>query len=156
MSFVAQDPNFRERVTASFERQSFLRLLGARITALEPGCCTVEIPARDDLRQQHGHLHAGVTTTIADVAAGYAAYTLMPADSSVLSLEFKVNLLAPARGDRLVARAEVVKPGRTATVVRADVVGVTAEGEQPVATMLATMFCLENRPDRPTDPSDKA
>lgn len=147
MPFVAEDPNFRQRVRESFDRQTFLQTLGAVLTLVEPGRCEVELASRDDLCQQHGYLHAGVTTTIADVAAGYAAFSLMPADSSVLTVELKINLLAPAEGDRLCARAHVEKAGKTLTVVRADVVAVTGGREQQVASMLATMFCLRGRPE---------
>lgn len=151
MTLTAKDPNYAERVRDSFARQSFLRLLDARIVALEPGRCTIEMPTREDLCQQHGFVHAGVTSTLADTASGYAAYSLMPADSSVLTVEFKVNLLAPAQGERLVATAEVEKAGQTLVVVRARVEGVGPQGSKPVATMLATMMCLRGRSDgRPT------
>jgi uncharacterized protein (TIGR00369 family) len=145
MTFVAQDQDFGARVQASFNRQTFLHTLGARLTSIEPGRCTIELAARSDLCQQHGYLHAGVTTTIADVAAGYAAYSLMPADTSVLTLEFKINLLAPAKGERLIARAEVLKPGKRLTVVRSDVVAIAGGRERLVATMLATMFCVHGQ-----------
>ncbi len=145
--FIPTDPNFRERVAASFDRQAFLATIGARMTVLEPGYCELTMSPRPDLCQQHGHVHAGATTTLADTAAGYAAYSLMPAGSAVLTTEFKVNLLNPARGDVLVARARVIKAGRTLTVVRSDVVGVTGATEKPVATMLATMMCLADSPD---------
>ena len=95
------------------------------------------------MTQQHGYLHAGVVTTIADSAAGYAAYSLMPAGSEVLSVEFKVNLLRPAKGERFRARAEVIEAGKTLTVVQADVFAVTEQGDQLIATMLGTMICLK-------------
>jgi uncharacterized protein (TIGR00369 family) len=106
----------------------------------------VELPFRADLTQQDGFLHAGVITTVADSAAGYAAYTLMPAGSRVLSIEFKVNLLRPARGELFLARAEVIKAGRTLTVVRADVFATREISEKElVATMQGTMMCLRKR-----------
>jgi uncharacterized protein (TIGR00369 family) len=123
-----------------------MNLIGARLSLVEPGVVEISLPYRADLAQQDGYLHAGILTTIADSACGYAAYSLMPAGSAVLSVEFKVNLLRPARGLTFVARAEVIKPGRTLTVVRADVFGIAGNGgnaeRELVATMLSTMICL--------------
>jgi uncharacterized protein (TIGR00369 family) len=127
-------------VRESFARQPFMSLLGARMTAVRPGEVEVEVACRDDLTQQNGFVHAGVVTSIADVACGYAAHTLMPPDSDVLSVEFKLNLMAPAIGDRLVARARVVKAGRTLSVCAADVFAHAGGTERVVATMLATMI----------------
>jgi uncharacterized protein (TIGR00369 family) len=139
----ATNPNFAADVTNSFAQQAIMRLIGARLARVEPGVVEIELPFRADLTQQDGYLHAGVITTVADSAAGYAAYTLMPAGSRVLSIEFKVNLLRPARGDLFVARAEVIKAGRTLTVVRADVfAGRTNSEKELVATMQGTMMCL--------------
>lgn len=121
-----------------------MNLIGAELVRVEPGIVEVAVPYRSDLAQQHGYMHAGIVTTIADSAAGYAAYTLMPAGSEVLSVEFKVNLLRPARGKSFLAHAEVIKPGRTLTVARSDVFGIGESGERElVATMLATMICLQ-------------
>jgi uncharacterized protein (TIGR00369 family) len=120
-----------------------MNLLGAGLTLVEAGVVEITLPYRADLAQQHGYLHAGVVTTIADSAGGYAAYSLMPAGSEVLSVEFKVNLLRPAQGETFVARAEVIKAGKTLTVVRADVFSIEANGERKlVATMQGTMMCL--------------
>ena len=117
--------------------------IGAELLIVEPGKVEIALPYRSDLTQQHGYMHAGIITTIADTACGYAAYTLMPAGSEVLSVEFKVNLLRPAKGERFVAVANVLKPGRTLTVVRADVFGISESDERElIATMLATMICL--------------
>lgn len=146
-ALTPKDPDYRAKVEASFARQAFLATIGAHMTALEPGRCTLELPTRADLCQQHGFVHAGATTTLADTAAGYAAFSLMPAGSAVLTTEFKVNLLSPAKGDKLVARAEVLKPGRTLIVVRSDVYGVEGGKETLVATMLATMICLAGASD---------
>ncbi len=145
--FTPKDPDYRAKVEASFARQAFLATIGARMTALEPGLCTLDLPTRPDLCQQHGFVHAGATTTLADTAAGYAAFSLMPAGSAVLTSEFKVNLLSPAKGEKLVARAEVIKPGKTLIVVRSDVWGVEGEKETLAATMLATMICLAGASD---------
>jgi uncharacterized protein (TIGR00369 family) len=129
-----------DQVRASAEKQNFLKLIGAELTHVAPGEVEFSLRYRDDLTQQHGFVHAGVITTIADVACGYAAYSLMPEGSEVLSVEFKVNLLRPAAGTRFIARARVIKPGKTLTIAQADVFAVTAEGEKQVATMLATMI----------------
>src|SRR5688572_18846584 len=137
------NPSFAADVTNSFAQQRVMTLIGARLTRVEPGIVEIELPFRADLTQQDGYLHAGVITTVADSAAGYAAYTLMPAGSRVLSIEFKVNLLRPARAELFVARAEVIKAGRTLTVVRADVFASGANSERElVATMQGTMMCL--------------
>jgi uncharacterized protein (TIGR00369 family) len=129
-----------DQVRPSAEKQEFLNLIGAELTRVAPGEAEFSLPYREDLTQQHGFIHGGVITTIADVACGYAALTLMPDASEVLSVEFKVNLLRPAAGTRFIARARVLKPGKTLTVAQADVFAVTAEGEKQVATLLATMI----------------
>jgi len=140
---VTTDPR---QVRDSLARQSFLRLLGAEATVVEPGHVVLELPFRDDLCQQNGLLHAGVITSVADSACGYAALTLMPAGSDVLSVEFKVNLLAPGQGDRFRADATVVRSGRTLTVCQAEVRAVTpGQPETVVALMQATMIA---RPPR--------
>ncbi len=138
-----KDPNFENRVRANFVEQRVMSLIGASLTVVEPGLVEIEIPNREDLAQQNGFMHAGIVTTVLDSACGYAAYTLMPADSSVLSVEFKVNLLAPADGDLITARAEVKRYGNTLTVCTADAF---ADGKI-CATMLATMICRTVKPD---------
>ena len=136
-------PSFTEEIQGSFARQAIMHLIGAELSLVEPGVVEIKLPYRADLTQQNGYLHAGIVTTIADSACGYAAYSLMPASSEVLSVEFKVNLLRPARGEMFVARAEVVKSGRTLTVVRADVSSIAGSGDKElVATMLGTMICV--------------
>ncbi|MCH9647316.1 MAG: PaaI family thioesterase [Deltaproteobacteria bacterium] len=146
MSFEPRDPHFERRVRDSFSRQKAMETLGARVARVAAGEVDLELPFRDDLTQQHGFLHAGIVTTVLDSACGYAAFSLMAADQAVLSVEFKVNLLAPAKGDLLVARARVKRPGRTLTVVTGDAVMVTGEEEVTIATMVGTMMALENRP----------
>jgi len=142
------NPSFAADVAASFAQQPIMELIGAELSLVELGVVEITLPYRDDLTQQHGYLHAGVITTIADSAAGYAAYSLMPAGSEVLSVEFKVNLLRPAKGETFVARAVVIKAGRTLTVVRADVFSIAANGDRElVATMQGTMMCLLPNPD---------
>jgi uncharacterized protein (TIGR00369 family) len=148
---AALDPGRERRCRESFARQAFVLHLGGAMEEIATGRAVLRLPFRPELAQQHGFFHAGALTTLADTAAGYAAYTLMPEDSAVLTVEFKMNLLRPARGAVAVARAEVLKPGRTLLAVRADVF-CTAEGggaEELAATMLATMMCVQNRPDVP-------
>src|SRR5215510_3761689 len=138
MTFEAQNPGFAELVRESFAAQRMMQVINAQLTRVDPGVVEITMPYREDLTQQHGYVHAGIVTTIADTACGYAAYTLMPVGSEVLSVEFKVNLLRPARGERFVAHAAVIKPGRTLTVVQADVFGFQGEQKELLATMLAT------------------
>jgi uncharacterized protein (TIGR00369 family) len=144
MAFQVSNPRFAEDIKQSFAQQSIMGLIGAEVTVPEAGVVEIALPYRADLTQQHGYLHGGIVTTIADSAAGYAAYSLMPAGAEVLSIEFKVNLLRPAKGKSFLAHAEVIKPGRTLTVARADVFGIGESGDRElVATMLATIICLQ-------------
>lgn len=123
--------------------------LGAQLAHVAPGVVEIRVPFRDQLTQQHGYFHAGVTGTIADTACGYAAYTLMPADATVLTVEYKLNLLAPADGEELIARAKVVKAGRTLTICSADVFVRRNGDEKQCALMLATEMCLAGKADLP-------
>jgi uncharacterized protein (TIGR00369 family) len=140
------DPDFEPRVRESFARQRVMMTIGARLGKVAPGAIEIELPFRSDLTQQHGFLHGGIVTTIADSACGYAALSLMPPAAAVLTVEYKVNLLAPARGERFVARGRVLRPGRTLTVCEAEVVALDGGVETPVALMLATMMALLDRP----------
>ena len=124
--------------------------LGAKLEKVEPGLVEIALPYRPQLSQQHGYFHAGVVTTVADSAAGYAGFSLMPAGSSVLSVEFKVNLLAPAHGDRLVARGRVVRSGRTITVCSMEA-EVERDGVRAVCMVgQGTLMCLPGTPGRPS------
>ncbi len=146
-NFEPADKDFGVRVRASFGRQSIMGLIGAELSEVSPGRAVIELPFRADLCQQHGFFHAGVTTTIADSAGGYAAFSLFPADASVLTTEFKINLVAPAAGERLRAVGQVVKPGRTLTVCDVEVFAL-ADGRQKLcAKMLQSLICLANQPD---------
>ncbi|MFC3229658.1 PaaI family thioesterase [Marinibaculum pumilum] len=148
-TFGPADPGFETRVRDSFARQQVMRTLGVAMAALTPGRCELQMPFAPAFTQQHGFLHAGIVTTVADSAAGYAAYSLMPEDSSVLTVEFKQNLLAPAAGRLLIARAAVVRPGRQLSVVQSEAFVADAAGtEKAIALMQATMICLPGRPDR--------
>ena len=121
--------------------------IGARLARVAPGEVDIELPYRDDLTQQHGYLHAGIVGTVLDSACGYAAYSLMPPDAAVLAIEFKLNLLAPAFGERVIARGRVKKAGRTIIVCDADAFAVTAGEEKLVASMTGTMMCVMGRPE---------
>jgi uncharacterized protein (TIGR00369 family) len=145
MAWQARDPAFAERVRTSFDQQVFMGTLGARLGHVAPGEVDIELPVRDALVQQHGFVHAGALASVLDSAAGYAAFTLMPAGAAVLSIEFKVNLLEPARGAAIVARGRVVRAGRTISVCRADAVAVDGGRETLVATLTGTMMCVEGR-----------
>jgi uncharacterized protein (TIGR00369 family) len=147
MSFVVTNPDFADRVRGSFARQAAMQLIGARLTAVEPGRCVIELPVRADLTQQHGFVHGGVVGMIADCAGGYAGFTRMPADASVLTVEYKINMLAPAAGDLLIASGEVLKPGRTLSIVRADVVAVQGDRRTRVATMQQTLMVMHGVAD---------
>jgi uncharacterized protein (TIGR00369 family) len=144
-----RDPDWDRKVRESFARQTVMKTIGASIEALEPGQCEILLPYRRDLCQQHGYLHAGITTAVADSAAGYAAFSLMPPGASVLTVEFKVNLMAPASGERFFAQGRVIKPGRTLLVVEAEVLAEEKGSRKSVAHMLATMMCLINTNDQP-------
>jgi uncharacterized protein (TIGR00369 family) len=128
-----------ERVRASFSRQGAMATIGAELANVAAGRIAITVPVEPRLSQQHGFLHAGVVVAALDSACGYAALTLMPADAEVLTVELKVNLLAPASGDRIVAEGEVVRAGGTLTVCRGDAYAEQGSGRTHVATMLATM-----------------
>lgn len=145
--FEIQDPNFEARVRESFARQRVMQTIGASLTRVSPGEVEIELPFREDLTQQHGFLHAGVVTTIVDTACGYAAYSLMPANAAVLTVEYKVNFVSPAIGERIIARGRVTKAGRTVTVCAGDVFALRNGREKLVATLLATMMTVRDRMD---------
>jgi uncharacterized protein (TIGR00369 family) len=150
--FEATDPEFEARIRDSFVRQKVMGLIGARLLGIEPGRVEIELAFRDDLTQQHGFFHAGIVGTIADSAGGYAGYTLMPAGSSVLSIEYKINLMAPADGERLVASGQVVRPGRTLTVCDLEVVVFKGGSAAVCARGMQTLICLEGRGPRGARP----
>jgi uncharacterized protein (TIGR00369 family) len=145
--FEARDPDFAARVRASFKRQQAMVLIGAELTTIESGRCEICLPYKPELTQQHGFVHGGIVGMIADSACGYAAYSLFPADSSILTVEYKINLLAPAKGDALIARAYVLKPGRTLTIAHADVYAVEAGREIHCAAMQQTLITLQGKAD---------
>ena len=141
------NPHFAERVRDSFARQAAMRLIGATLVEVGPGAVTIDLPVREDLTQQHRYVHGGIVGMIADSAGGYAAFTLMPAEASVLTVEYKINMLAPATGEWLGARGTVVKSGRTLSIARADVFGVANGEERLVATMQQTLMVMHGMAD---------
>jgi uncharacterized protein (TIGR00369 family) len=142
LALTPQDPEYATRVRLSFGEQRAMSTIGASLGTVEPGAVDVILPFRDDLTQQDGFLHAGIVAAVADSACGYAANTLMPATARVLSIEFKLNLLAPAVGERLEARGRVIRAGRTVTVCQADVLAITGKSEKLIATMTGTMMSI--------------
>ena len=136
------NPDFEAAVRASFAQQKVMATIGAELVTVAPGELAIALAFREDLTQQDGFLHAGVLATILDSACGYAAMTLVPPGARVLTVEFKANFLAPARGERFVARASVKRSGRTLTASQADAFAVTEGRETLVATMLATIMTL--------------
>ena len=145
--FQARNPDFERRVRDSFARQPFMDTLGAELFLLRPGFYKIHLPYRRELSQQHGFFHGGIIGTLADNAAGYASFSLMPADASILTVEYKMNILAPGDGSLLISRGQVVKSGRTLTVTGSDVF-VEKDGRETLcARALTTMITLAGKPD---------
>jgi len=143
---LAPDPEFEQRVRSSFARQKVMRTIGADLTSVTPGIVEIEMPFSPALTQQHGFLHAGVISTALDAACGYAAFSLMPENSGVLTIEFKVNLLAPGKGERFLFRGAVTKPGRTIIVADGQAYAFGTNGEAKlIATMTGTMMTVVGR-----------
>lgn len=143
------DPDWETKVRESFSRQGIMTTLGAELTQVEPGLVEIAVDFRDGLSQQHGFFHAGVTSTLMDSAGGYAAFSLFPADSSILTVEFKINLLAPAEGERLLARGRVYKPGRTLTLCDVEGFVIGPKGQRICAKMQQTLMRIDGRADLP-------
>lgn len=147
MNFEPADHNYRQKVQDSFDRQKFMDLLGAELVELRPGYCEIEVPFQESLTQQHGFFHAGVVSTVADNVAGYAGFSLMEPASSVLTVEFKLNLLAPGKGELLIGRGQVLKSGRTLTICRSDIYVVQNGHETLCAAGQSTLIQLKDTPD---------
>ncbi|MCB1050778.1 MAG: PaaI family thioesterase [Acidobacteria bacterium] len=145
MTLTAQDPCFEARVRASFERQAVMHGLGIQLTAIQAGQVELIMPYNPQWTQQHGYIHAGIMATALDSACGYAAFSLMPADAEVLSIEFKINLMAPARGDTFRFLGRVIKAGRTISVCEGQAWSLSPQ-EKLVCTMTATMMTLREQP----------
>ena len=143
--FDPQDPGFAERVRASFARQGAMHTIGATLASVEPGLVVIELPWSAGLTQQHGFLHAGMVATALDSACGYAGSSLMPADAGVLTIEYKINLLAPAKGQRFRMVGEVLKPGRTITVAEGRAYAIDDDREKLIATMHCTLMAITGR-----------
>jgi uncharacterized protein (TIGR00369 family) len=146
-TFIPVDAGYESRVRGSFARQGAMKLIGAQMQEVAPGYCAIGLVPRPEIAQQHGYVHAGVVSTIVDAAGGYAGFTLFPVESSVLTVEFKINLLAPAEGDRLIAEGFVVKLGRTLVITRGEVHAERAGGRTLVALMQQTLIVLHGKPD---------
>ena len=147
--FKTRNPEFAKRVAESFQRQSFMTTLGAELSDVQAGSVEIQLPYRDDLCQQHGYFHGGVIGTLADNAGGYAAFSLMAAEDSVLTVEYKMNIVAPGDGEMLVARGRVLRAGRTLTVCQADVFALKAGKEKLCATALCTLMTMAGASDGP-------
>lgn len=145
LPFQPRDPDYAARVRASFAQQQAMSLIGAELAVVEPGYTEIHLPHRPEITQQHGYIHGGVVGMIADSAAGYAANTLTPHDTSVLTVEYKLNLIAPADGQRLVARGEVIKPGRTLLITRAEVYAIRDEKWNLCAVMQQTIMAMHGK-----------
>ena len=146
MSFVPADPDFERRTRESFARQGVMGLFGATLARVEPGLVEIELAFRSELSQQHGFFHAGVISTIADSAGGYAGFTLFPPEAGVLTVEFKINLLAAADGERASAIGRVIRSGRTLTVCQLDAYVEKGARRTHCATGVQTLMTLVGRP----------
>jgi uncharacterized protein (TIGR00369 family) len=142
---MPRNPDWEATVRASFARQKVMNLIGAEMGALAPGQCEIRLPFRDDLTQQNGYFHAGITGTIVDSAGGYAGLTLMPAGADVLTVEFKLNLLAPADGELLVAEGQVLKSGRNLVITRGEVYAIRGGRAVHCATMQQTLMTMHGK-----------
>jgi uncharacterized protein (TIGR00369 family) len=147
-AFEPRNPDWEATVRGSFARQKVMTLIGAEMGALSPGHCEIRLPFRDDLTQQNGYFHAGITSTIVDSAGGYAGYTLMPAGSDVLTVEFKLNLLAPADGEFLVAEGQVLKSGRNLIIARGEVYAIRNGRATHCATMQQTLMTMHAKKEK--------
>ena len=146
-SYTPAFAGYAERVRASFARQGAMTLLGAKLVTIEPGFCAIALVPRAEIAQQHGYVHAGIVGAIVDTAGGYAGFSLFPEDSSVLTVEFKLNLLAPAGGDRLVAEGRVIKPGRTLAITQGEVYAERGGKRTLVALMQQTLMVMHGKSD---------
>jgi uncharacterized protein (TIGR00369 family) len=145
--FQPLNPAFAARVRDSFARQPMMAHIGAQLVAVEPGYCEIHLPYDRALTQQHGYVHGGALATIIDSAAGYAAFSLMPADASILTVEYKLNILRPGEGERMIARGRVIKSGRSLSVVSADAFAVKDGVESLCVTSIHTLMTLHGKAD---------
>lgn len=146
--FEPRDPHWGDKIRDSFTKQGIMGLIGATLADVWPGGCEIHLPYRPDLSQQHGFFHAGVTSTVVDSAAGYAGFSLMAANTSVLSVEFKINLLAPADGELMIATGEVIKPGRNLVITRGDAWVVKHGKATHCAMMQQTLMTMHGKAEQ--------
>ena len=144
-SFQIKDPNYRQRVIQSFDRQDVMHTINAVIDSISPGLVEISFPYHQSLTQQHDFIHGGIISTVLDSACGYSAFSLMPVDAGVLTIEFKVNLLSPAKGQHFKAIGKVKKPGKTITVSEGEMYAYTGDNEKLIATMVATMMTIKDQ-----------
>jgi uncharacterized protein (TIGR00369 family) len=140
--FQPSDPNYESRIRSSFDKQEAMKTIGANLVKVLPGEVHIEFSFIESLAQQHGYIHGGIIASVVDTACGYAACTLMSVDSEVLTIEYKVNFMSPAKGDRFKGIGRVLKPGRNITVCSGDVIAIDKGKEKIIATMLATMISV--------------
>jgi len=148
MEFKPKFAAYKKKVQESFERQNFMHLINAKLIDVQPGFCEIHVPFNSSLTQQHGFFHAGIISTIADNTAGYAGFSLMEENSSILTVEFKLNILSPGDGDLLIGKANVVKSGRTLTICRSEVFVVKDGEEKLCGAAQATLIQLKNSKDQ--------
>lgn len=146
-SFKYFDPDYEEKVRSSFSRQPFMNYISATVTDVKPGYCEIRLAYKKELSQQHGYFHAGVIGTVADNCGGYAAYSLMPPGTSVLTVEYKLNLIAPGDGDSIIGRSNIVKAGRTLSICNTEVFVVREGAEKLCATSLMTVMSMVGKSD---------
>ena len=149
-SFEPLDLNYEKKIKESFSRQEFMHFINAELVEVKPGYCEIHLPYKKELSQQHGYFHAGIIGTISDNCGGYAAFSLMPAKASVLTVEYKMNIVAPGDGELLIGRAKVIKPGRTLTICNTEVFVVKNGAEKLCATSLMTVMTMYGRADTPS------
>jgi len=147
MEHKPKHENYKRLVEESFQKQGIMKTIGASLDKVEPGECHISLSFSKSLSQQHGYIHGGVISTIADSSAGYAAFTLAPVDSTVLTTEFKINLLSPAKGDKFIAKAKVLKSGKTLQIVSSEVYAVDNGEEKLCAFLTASIMNMANKPE---------
>ena len=148
MEFKPKFKDYKKKVEESFARQNFMKLINAKLIKIQPGYCEIQIPYNKDLTQQHGFFHAGIISTIADNSAGYAAFSVMDENSSILTVEFKLNLMSPGDGEMLIGKSKVLKNGKTLTICRSEVYVIKDGKEKICAASQTTLIELKNKSDK--------
>ncbi|WP_438422702.1 PaaI family thioesterase [Aquimarina macrocephali] len=155
MKFEPKSDTYKKKVKESFERQQFMKLINAQLIDVQPGYCEIHVPYHSSLTQQHGFFHAGIISTIADNAAGYAGFSLMEENSSVLTVEFKINLMAPGDGELLIGKSSVLKNGRTLTICKSEVFIIKNGNEKLCAAAQLTLIELKDSSDQKSSSTNK-